>query len=113
VVYDRAFYWKSTNKVYTANNPQFTSGSLTYSKSFADVGINPELVMGYNTTTSPSGNYPKDPNFGTFTWLTQTGADFSNSKVKSWFQPTTYKGAFGSVDWTDMWSNFNPQFQLY
>jgi hypothetical protein len=94
-------YWKLTNKIFT------------YSKSFADVGINPELVMGYNTTTGASGNYPKDPNFSTFSLLTQTGADFSNNKVKSWFQPTTYKGAFGNVDWTDIWSSFNPQNQSY
>ena len=94
-------YWKLTNKIFT------------YSKSFADVGINPELVMGYNTTTGASGNYPKDPNFATFSLLTQTGANFSNNKVKSWFQPTTYKGAFGGIDWTDIWSNFNPQNQSY
>jgi hypothetical protein len=25
------------------------------------------------------------------------------------FTPTNYKGAFGGTDWTDGWSNFDPQ----
>lgn len=106
-------YLKTTksNEVYTASTP--TSGTPAYSKAIADAGINPALIMGYNTTASPTGNYPADPNFASFTGATQSGAAFTDSKVSSWFTPTTFRGAFGGTDWTDSWSNFNPQNKAY
>ena len=102
----------------TKNNVAFnlsapTSGTIPFSKGLADAGINPELIMGYNTVAGVSGNYPKDPNFSTFTGATQTGASFSNAKVSTWFETTTHRGAFGSNDWTNVWSNFNPQTEVY
>lgn len=96
------------NTALTASTP-----STGYSKAIADAGLNPDLFMGYSTVAGVSGNYPKDPNFATFTGATQTGASFSNAKVSSWFTATTYRGAFGSTDWTDGWSNFNPQNESY
>jgi hypothetical protein len=39
-----------------------------------------------------------------------TGASFANSRLTdSFFTPVTYKGAFGTTDWTSGWCNFNPQ----
>jgi hypothetical protein len=108
-----ADYWKTTksNLVFTKTAPMQGTTHLS-SKALADAGINPELFMGYNTIAGVSGNYPKDPNFATFTGLTQTGANFSNIKLQG-FSNTTYKGAFSNIDWTDLWSNFNPQNQNY
>lgn len=99
------------NMAYTLSTP--TSGTPAFSKALADAGVNPELMMAYNTTAGVSGNYPKDPNFASFTGASQTGAAFTNAKVSSWFESTTHKGAFGSSDWTDVWSNFNPQNEAY
>lgn len=41
-----------------------------------------------------------------------TGADFSNSKLSS-FETTTYRGAFGTTDWTACWAEFSPQDENY
>ena len=108
-----ADYWKTTksNLVFTKTAPM-QGTTLLSALALSDAGINPELFMGYNTIAGVSGNYPKDPNFATFTGLTQTGADFSNTKLQG-FSNTTYKGAFSNIDWTDLWSNFNPQNQNY
>lgn len=106
------YFTKTKNNVaYTLSTP--TSGTPAFSKALADAGVNPELIMAYNTTAGVSGNYPKDPNFATFTGATQSGAAFSNAKVSTWFESTSYRGAFGSNDWTNVWSNFNPQTEVY
>ena len=42
-----------------------------------------------------------------------TGADFTNSNLQGFFNAVTYKGAFGSTDWTDEWCNFDPQNTAY
>jgi hypothetical protein len=104
-----ADYWKTTksNEVFTLNLP--TSGTPAYSKALVDAGVPAELIMGYNTTAGSSGNYPSNPNFASFTGATQSGAAFTDPKLSSGFTPTTFRGAFGGTDWTDNWSNFNPQ----
>ena len=106
------FLTTKSNQVFTLHQP--TAGTPAYSKAFADAGIPVELIMGYNTTAgSTSGTYPANPNFASFGGATQSGAAFTDAKVSSWFTPTTFKGAFGSTDWTDNWSNFNPQLLPY
>ena len=42
-----------------------------------------------------------------------SGADFTNSNLTSGFEVVTYKGAFGSTDWTNSWTNFDPQNTVY
>jgi hypothetical protein len=68
--------------------------------------------MGYNTVAGVAGTYPKDPNFASFTGISQTGAAFTDAKLAG-FSNTTHKGAFGSTDWSDVWSDFNPQQNTY
>jgi hypothetical protein len=39
-----------------------------------------------------------------------TGASFTNTRLtNSFFTPVTYKGAFGTTNWTTGWCNFDPQ----
>ncbi len=39
-----------------------------------------------------------------------TGASFTNPRLTDpFFTPVTYKGAFGTTDWTTGWCNFDPQ----
>ena len=39
-----------------------------------------------------------------------SGAAFTNTRLTdSFFTPTTYRGAFGTTNWTSGWCNFNPQ----
>ncbi|MES2618391.1 MAG: hypothetical protein V4613_10955 [Bacteroidota bacterium] len=108
-------YWKTTksNTVYTLNNPQ--AGSLVYSRALANGGINPALMMGYNTVAGVNGGtYPKNPDFATFTGISQSGATYTDAKLSTWFTTSSsFKGAFGSIDWTDLWGNFNPQSEVY
>ncbi len=43
-----------------------------------------------------------------------TGASFTNSRLTdTFFTPTTYRGAFGSTNWTSGWCNWNPQNTVY
>lgn len=108
-----ADYWKTTksNVVFTKTAPM--QGTTTLSAlALSDAGINPELFMGYNNVAGVAGTYPKNPNFASFTGLTQTGATFTDAKLAG-FSNTTYKGAFGSTDWSDVWSDFNPQQNSY
>lgn len=43
-----------------------------------------------------------------------SGASFTNSRLTdSFFTPTTYRGAFGTVNWTSGWCNWNPQGTVY
>jgi Secretion system C-terminal sorting domain len=41
----------------------------------------------------------------------ETGASFSS--LDPFFEVTSYRGAFGTTDWTDCWTNFNPQGTSY
>jgi hypothetical protein len=39
-----------------------------------------------------------------------TGASFTNARLTdSFFTPVTFRGAFGTEDWTAGWCNFDPQ----
>ncbi|MRR20672.1 Ig-like domain-containing protein, partial [bacterium] len=43
-----------------------------------------------------------------------SGASFTNSRLTdAFFTPTTYRGAFGTQDWTSGWCNWNPQNTAY
>jgi hypothetical protein len=101
-----AAYWTANNNV-TFNN-------VTATTVFGDVGISPALYWaGQN-----SGNYPSNPNFALLPGVAgannlNTGADFSDAKLGSFFTDTAYKGAFGAEDWTDGWSEFQPLNKAY
>ncbi len=43
-----------------------------------------------------------------------SGASFTNTRLTdTFFTPTTYRGAFGSQNWTSGWCNWNPQNTVY
>jgi hypothetical protein len=43
-----------------------------------------------------------------------SGASFTNSRLTdTFFTPTTYRGAFGTTNWTSGWCNWNPQNTVY
>ncbi|MCS6824742.1 MAG: hypothetical protein NZ529_10635, partial [Cytophagaceae bacterium] len=56
-------------------------------------------------------DYPSNPNFTVTSGTASTGANFSS--LPSFFTITTYRGAFGSVDWTDTWTEFRPKTAVY
>jgi len=42
-----------------------------------------------------------------------SGASFTNSKLTSGFEIVTFRGAFGTTNWTSGWCNFDPQNTVY
>lgn len=42
-----------------------------------------------------------------------SGADFSGTDYNSFFEKVTYKGAFGTVNWMEGWTNFYPVTTMY
>jgi hypothetical protein len=98
----------------TAANPNNTNGAFDISAWFNTSGWNNQLV---NTTAELGFKNISltNPDFSLLsTSNLLSGADFSNSRLQnSFFTPTTYRGAFGTADWTDCWAEWDPQNQPY
>lgn len=82
-------------------------GNTTYDlhKHFAIVGIDKTLLIGANTA------YPSNPNFAIASGDATSGANTAG--LGSYFTGVSFRGAFGSTDWTDTWSEFDPQNREY
>ncbi|SHH98188.1 hypothetical protein SAMN04488109_6456 [Chryseolinea serpens] len=60
------------------------------------------------------GAYPVNPDFSSGSGTLATGADYSDDKFGTFFDKTpTYIGAFGTSDWTDTWTEFQPGVKAY
>jgi PKD repeat protein len=98
----------------TAANPNNINGSFNISSFFNTVafanGTMNNVTDGMFTNVSLT-----DPDFTlTAGSPLNTGAAFADSYISgSWFTPTAYRGAFGSIDWTDCWAEFDPQNEAY
>jgi hypothetical protein len=83
--------------------PGTPAGSVT--PPYADLGIDPAIFWG----GSAVGGYPANPSLAISTGTIPTAADFTNAKVTAeFFEKVDYIGAFGSEDWTDSWTEFQP-----
>jgi hypothetical protein len=92
---DRDYWTKAEN-----NNTTLTTWS-----SLGTVGLSSSLFHVNNAT------YPSNPNFAVTSGTAASGASFTG--LDSYFQAVSYRGAFGSTDWTDGWAEFNPQNKDY
>ncbi len=78
-------------------------------------GLRPEWFFNASDQVS---DYPVNPNFTTIAGSAGT-TDFNNNKFNeasraNFFDKTvTYRGAFGTTDWTDGWTEFRPQTKVY
>lgn len=101
---------KPTTTAGWSPNPGTPANSIN---PYAAYGLDKALFFGAYTAST----YPSNPNFAVSTGsLTgQTASTlFANAKLGSFFDKTlTYKGAFGSTDWTDTWAEFQPQAKTY
>jgi hypothetical protein len=84
---------------------------VTTTTVLGDIGVSPALYW----ASQNSGNYPSNPNFALVAGTPgannlNTGANFGDAKLtgSAFFETTTYKGAFGTTDWTDGWTEFQP-----
>jgi hypothetical protein len=103
-------YWtNNTNQV--VSNISATNNATI----MADIGIATGLFWAGQT----SANYLSNPNFALVAGVAgannlNSGSSFANAKVATaFFTGTTYRGAFGSTDWTDGWSEFQPLNKAY
>lgn len=67
------------------------------------------ITAGGTPTLLPSGTSPLITGTASFTGLTTSGSTDPNGN----FVTTTFRGAFGTTDWTTGWTNWNPQTTAY
>lgn len=73
------------------------------------LGLNTNAFFGTNVRNG----YAANPTFAVSTGSLTTGASFTDAKLSTGFDVVTYKGAFGTTDWTDGWAEFNPIDKAY
>ena len=106
VAADVSAYWNGSNSKVDGPSDDAKHTAL---------GISPDLLFG----SKLDDNYGANPNFAVTTGTIAAGADFTNAKFNetnrtAQFDKTvTYRGAFGSADWTDTWAEFNPVNKAY
>lgn len=98
-------FWNATNV--RVDGPASDAAHTT-------LGINPDLIYGTRTDQQ----YGSNPNFAVTSGTITTGASFTNPKFSETnrtgiFQTVTFRGAFGTTDWTDTWAEFNPVNRSY
>ena len=106
----------AVSNYWTANN-NTVFNTITNTSAFADLGITASLFWAGQT----SSNYPSNPNFTLVAGVAgnnnlNAGANFADAKFtgNSFFTTTnTFRGAFGTTDWTDGWSEFQPLNKVY
>jgi hypothetical protein len=101
-------------ETYWTGNNNTTFNNVTATTAFSAIGLTPSLFWG----TQTASNYPSNPSFvlaaGSGANDLNTGANFADAKVSgSFFTATTFRGAFGSTDWTDGWAEFQPLNKAY
>lgn len=98
-------YWNTNNNLAVINISSSNNATL-----FTDAGIGTGLFWAAQTAS----NYPSNPNFALVAGVAgtnnlNTGANYTDAKLGSFFEKTgTFRGAFGSTDWTDGWAEFQP-----
>jgi hypothetical protein len=100
---DARTYWNISNKLDTI--PTNTSKVTDW----------PAVGLRESNFYSQNATYPSNPDL---TSVTATGvmmptASFTDGKLSGFFNTTTFVGAFGTTDWTDGWSNFDPKNAAY
>lgn len=80
------------------------------SQAYSSLGLKPEWFFGSKLNTQ----YPAHPNFAVNGGTISSGADFTHpifneaSRTNAFDKTISFMGAFGTQDWTQGWSNFDP-----
>ncbi len=96
---------------YWTTNGNAAINNITAITPLTDLGIPNTFWAG-----STAANYPSNPNFALSAGVAggnnlNSGAAFTDAKLTgagTFFTTVTYRGAFGSTDWTDGWAEFQP-----
>ncbi|MCX7649269.1 MAG: PKD domain-containing protein [Flavobacteriales bacterium] len=92
------------------------SGSTFDIQSFFHTsGWNNRIYQTMDSLMLTNPNNLTGPDFRPMTGSPLLGsADFSNPNLQDpFFESVTYRGAFGSTDWTECWTSWNPQMEDY
>jgi hypothetical protein len=112
-------YWTNNGNAFSLASPSWSPVAGTPAGSvepYTAMGINPSLFFsGFTVQT-----YPSNPNFAvTSGTLTTAGvanfateAKLANGNNFTWVA-VTYRGAFGTTDWSDGWAEFAPLAKVY
>nr|MBP6512448.1 T9SS C-terminal target domain-containing protein [Bacteroidia bacterium] len=101
------------NIIASCNTPLAVASGSTFNISawFNDITFGNSIQ--YNNANLTTDPYATTPNFlpvgGS---ILLSGADFTGLNLSS-FQQVTYRGAFGTSDWTLGWANWDPQNTAY
>lgn len=96
--------------IWEANNTTITNYTNdNYAQVLSDLGLNQNLWFGSRTKEQYS-----TPTFVVNSGALTSGADFSHPRLSTgFFQSVPYIGAFGSSDWTQGWTEWNPVMANY
>lgn len=99
-------YWNANGNITVTGTDFETPTTGIYNS----LGLNLNIFYGNSTQNF----YPANPTYEVSSGTLATGASFTNPKLTNpFFTPTTYRGAFGSSDWTATWSEFIPNLKAY
>jgi hypothetical protein len=111
-----ANYWNNLNNANGTFNNIVDVAAAT--NTFTASGVSYNLFWAAQTAPNAAG-YPSNPNFSLVAGTAgannlNDGESFTHAKLSGgFFTTTTYRGAFGSTDWTDGWSEFQPINKAY
>lgn len=92
--------WRASNETV-----QLPAADQDWEGFYRGYGLKPENFFARYTVQT----YPNNPDFTLLpNGSLASGADFSHSKLGSFFESVEFIGAFGDEDWTDGWVEFNP-----
>lgn len=92
-------YWMARNEL---------KDGTDFAAIIAELGLNQNIFFGNNLNT----NYSTNPTFTVTSGELTSGADFSHEKL-SGLEQVSFRGAFGSTDWTAGWVEWNPIMKNY
>ena len=98
-------FWNANNTIIAGTDFETPTTGI-----YTTLGFNLNIFYGNNTQNF----YPFNPAYEVTSGTLTTGASFTNPKLTdAFFTPTTYRGAFGSTDWTATWAEFHPTLKAY
>jgi hypothetical protein len=93
----------------TTANPNNVNGTFNISSWFGTSGWNNETVNSTSDFQFTNSSLSAPDFTLNVSSPYNTGADFTNDYLAaSFFEPVTYRGAFGSTNWTSGWANWDP-----
>jgi|694.fasta_scaffold25181_5 hypothetical protein len=93
-------YWLTNNT---------TNVETDFAAVLSNLGINQNVFFGSNVST----DYSQSPTFTVTSGDLTSGASFTNPALASGFDQVSYRGAFGSTDWTTGWAEWRPVTAAY